>query len=170
MVALGVYGILLPPNMQGWAVSVCIKSSPRWFGEKNVSTMRFFGVHASVTSTYVIVAMTPWHNSPSVTSFDKPSFLVPWTIKPPEICFRCISFGRYSCIFYDFLGEGKLRKKNIGKTKNTISRANAQSRFVLLSLFRKSTWIAESTQKENLIWVPLSGWYIWHLKPPTWGF
>ena len=77
MVALGVYGILLPPNMQGWAVCVCIKSSPRWFGEKNVSTMGFFGVHAGVTSTYVIVAMTPWHNSPPVTSFDKPSFLVP---------------------------------------------------------------------------------------------
>jgi len=74
---------------------------PRHDGLGKKSTMGFFGVYASVTSTYVIVAITPWHNSPSVTSFDKPSFLVPWTIKPPEICFRCILGGThaYSMIF-----------------------------------------------------------------------
>lgn len=47
-------------------------------------------------------------------------------------------FGRYSCRFYDLWGEGKLRKKNTRKIKNTTSRANAFS--------------------------ALSGWEISHLK------
>lgn len=139
--------------------------------EKNVSTMGFFGSNYTVAQLpFCVLIWQTWFlgsidkSNPQISVFDVFSEVFMYIL-------WCLGWGETRQQKHRENKKQLSSKRKFAEKNPRRSQANTHPRLLFSTFFGGLyTWIAESTQKEDLIWVPLSGWYLWQLNPPLGGF